>query len=100
MKFLSRSIWYQQKDLRLYGAKSPNFCVSFLLRLLCFLRCRSQNRENPYQNHQAKNEKVTKKVHLSSKDYASFSEISSIGQLLRQCPMWETGFNGHSETDD
>ena len=39
-------------------------------------------------------------MHLSSKDYASFSEISSIGQLLHQCPMWETGFDEHSETDD
>ena len=42
-------------------------------------------------------------MHLSSKDYASFSEISFIGQLLRQFPMWEIGFDGfgeHSETDD
>ena len=44
--------------------------------------------------------KGDKKMHLSLKDYASFSEISSIGQLLCQCPMWETGFDGHSETDD
>ena len=44
--------------------------------------------------------KGDKKVHLSSKDYASFSEISSIGQLLCQCPVWEIGFDGHVETDD
>ena len=44
--------------------------------------------------------KGDKKVHLSSKDYASFSEISSIGQLLCQSAMWKTGFDGHSETDD
>ena len=44
--------------------------------------------------------KDDKKVYLSSKDYASFSEISSIGQLLHQSVMWETGFDGHSKTDD
>ena len=38
-------------------------------------------------------------MHLSLEDYVSFSEISSIGQLLRQCSTWETGFDGHSETD-
>ena len=43
--------------MHLYGANAPNFCVSFLLRLLCSLKCR----EDPYQNHQAKNEKVAKK---------------------------------------
>ena len=43
--------------------------------------------------------KGDKKVHLSSKDYASFSEISPIGQLLRQCRL-EIGFDGHSESDD
>ena len=76
----------------LYGANAPNFCVSFLLRLLCSLKCRSQSFENPHRNHQTKNEKVTKKVHLSSKDYASFSEISSIVQLLGHCLMRKTGF--------
>ena len=45
----------------LYGASAPNFCVSFLLRLLFSLKCRNQNCENPYQKHQTKNEKVTKK---------------------------------------
>ena len=45
----------------LYGANAPNFCVSFLLRLLFSLKCRNQNYENPYQNHQTKNERVTKK---------------------------------------
>ena len=44
--------------------------------------------------------KGDKKVPLSSKDYASFSKISSIGQLLRQYPMWETEFDGQSESDD
>ena len=44
----------------LYGANAPNFCVSFLLRLLFSLKCRNQNCENPYQNHQTKNEKMTK----------------------------------------
>ena len=48
-------------DLRLYGADTPNFCVSFLLHLVCCLKCRSQSRENPYQNHKTKNEKVEKK---------------------------------------
>ena len=43
--------------------------------------------------------KGDKKVHLSLEDYVSFSETSSIGQLLCQCSMWETGFDGHSETD-
>ena len=38
-------------------------------------------------------------MHLSLEDYVSFSEISSIGQLLRQCSTWETGSDGHSETD-
>ena len=28
------------------------------------------------------------------------SEISSIGQMLRQCLIWSTGFAEHSETDD
>ena len=42
--------------------------------------------------------KRDKKEHLSSE--ASFSEISSIGQLLRQCPMRETGFDGHSKPDE
>ena len=36
--------------------------------------------------------KGDKKVHLSSKDYASFSEISSTVQLLGHCLMRETGF--------
>ena len=40
------------------------------------------------------------KVHLSLKDCASFSEISYIGLLLCQCSIWETGFDGDSETDD
>ena len=44
--------------------------------------------------------KGDKKVHLSSKDYASISEISSIGQLLRQCPCGGLDFDGHSKTDD
>ena len=42
----------------LYGANAPNFYVSFVLRLLCFLKCQSQTRQNPYQNDQTKNEKV------------------------------------------
>ena len=39
-------------------------------------------------------------MHLSSKDYASFSAISSIGQLLRHYPTWETGFDGRSSEPD
>ena len=46
--------------MRLCGANAPNFCVSFHLRLPCSLRCRNQNCQNPYQNHQTKNKKVTK----------------------------------------
>ena len=60
--------------------------------LCSILKCQNQSRQNPYQNYQTKNEKVTKKVHLFSKDFAS-SEISSIGKLLRHCLMY-------SETDD
>ena len=44
-------------------------------------------------------QKINKKVHLSSK-YDLSSEISSIGQMLRQCLIWSTGFAEHSETDD
>ena len=47
-----------------------------------------------------KNWEGDKKIHLSSNGFASSSEISSIGQLLRQCPMWVTGFAGHSEIND
>ena len=61
MKFFQPFSIVSIKDLCPYGANAPNFCVSFLLRLLCSLKCRSQSRENPYQNHQTKNEKVTKK---------------------------------------
>ena len=50
-----------RKDLGVYGANAINFCVSLLLRLLFSLKCRNQNCENPYQNHQTKNEEVTKK---------------------------------------
>ena len=64
------------------------------------LKCRSQTRGDPFRNHQTKHEKVTKKKHLSLKDFASSSEISSIGQLLRQSPIWGSGFTGHSETND
>ena len=63
------------------------FCVSFLLRLLVPLKCQSQSCENPYQNHQTKTEKVTKK-------YTYLREI-----ILRQCPVWGTGFVGHSQTN-
>ena len=48
-------------DLRLYGADTPSFCVSFLLRLVCYLKCRSQSRENPYQNQKTKHEEFEKK---------------------------------------
>ena len=47
-----------------------------------------------------KKQKGEKKVHLFSKDFASSSAISSIGQLLRQRPMWGIGFSEHFETDD
>ena len=84
-----------------FGVNAPNFCVSFLLRWLFSLKCRRKSRENPYQNHPTKNENVTKRALLSSKgcDYFFFS-ISSMGQLLYQCPTWEIGFDGHSKTDD
>ena len=44
-------------------------CSQFLCKLsftlLCSLKCRSQSRENPYQHHKTRNEKVTKKcTHL------------------------------------
>ena len=41
-----------------------------------------------------KNWKGDKKVNLSSKDFASSSEVSSM------CLIWETGFAEHFETDD
>ena len=39
-------------------------------------------------------------MHLFLKYSVSSFEIFSIGQLLRQCPMWGTGFTGYSEIDD
>ena len=41
--FLAVLYCINNKDLRLCGANAPNFRVSCLLRLLCSLRCRSQN---------------------------------------------------------
>ena len=37
---------------------------------------------------------------IYSLENVSVWRVSSIGQLLLQCPMWGTGFAGHPETDD
>ena len=72
--------------------------LSFTFAL--FLKMSKSKLSESISKSSDKEQKGDKTVPLSSKDYASIFEISSTGQLLRQCPMWETGFNEHSKTDD
>ena len=58
------------------------FCVSFLLRMPCSLRCRSQNCENPYQNHQTENKKITKKCTYLRKIMLHFLKLLSQGSCF------------------
>ena len=86
--------------MRLYGANALNFLCKLYFAYAFFLKMSKSKLWESISKSSHKEWKCDKKMHLSSKDYASFYEISSIGQLLYQCPMWETGFDEHSETDD
>ena len=78
---------------------SKFFCkLSFAFAL--FLKISKSKSWESISNSSGKEWKGDKKVHLCLNKIIEFSEISSIGQLLRQCLMWETGFDGYSETDD
>ena len=69
--------------MHLHGANAQNFCVSFLLHLLCSLKCRSQGHENPYQNHPTKSGvKVTKK----------YTYLWNIMLHLLKCLPWSSCF--------
>ena len=67
-------------------ANAPNFCGSFFLRLLCSLR---YWKSKVWESISKSLDKEWKGDY-ASKDYAS----------LRQCRMWEIGFDRHSETED
>ena len=68
--------------MHLHGTNAPNFRLSFLLCLLCSLRCRRQNCENPCQNHQTKNEKVTKKCTYLWKIMLHFLKFLALGSCF------------------
>ena len=99
MIFYPFSIVSIAHNLRLCGASAPIFCVNFLYVSFFTLNVEVKV-VRIYMKFVKQRMKGDGKVHLSSKDFASFSEISSIVQLLHNCPMWETELDGNSETND